>query len=619
MDESNFDPLTQHEVTKVTWAPADDGELVAPIPVGVASPDMIHPKLGKPQAVWTYRDESGAALAYVARYDTLSGAKDKEFRPRTWRRFANGECRWSWKSYPRDQKTPLYGLERLAANDSIWVVVTEGEKCADLARRVFPKFAVVSSMGGARAAREADWSPLKGRRALIWPDHDAPGAGYAADVAACLDTLGVKATIIDAVALVELAVTSYGDRVERQGFDVHDALELWKEPDALRQAALELAKPWTPPPPPPPGPKPTKFKLIPFEDIKFFAKDEWLVKNLLPRQGVAPIFGASQGFKSFLAIDLGLHVALGWDWAGRRTKQGSVVYIAAENAAGVRKRKTGFEMAHADRLPNRVPFYLIEAAPNLGTERNDRDALIASVEAMGVAPALIVIDTLAQTLGGGEENSTGMMTFLANATALANHFKCCVIPIHHVPLADDKRMRGHTSLYAGVDALLRAERNGHELVVILWLDKLKDEEGGVGLTVRLDRIVIGHDEDDVEISTLIVASIEDGAPVQTAKGTVPKSIPRGRRLLMEVVEQAIDEAGQDFRSFADGPMVRAAHDEAVRLRYYIRIAEQADPSEDADKLAARQRQAFNRAVKAALDAKDIIARTDDDRRFLWLP
>jgi predicted P-loop ATPase len=247
MDERKFDPLTQGEVAGTHGTKTNDGELVVPIPAAVAAPAMIHPKLGKPQAVWTYRDESGAALAYVARYATPGGPKDKEFRPCTWRRFANGKCRWSWQSYPRDRKTPLYGLERLAENDGI--LVTEGEKCADLARRVFPKLAVVSSMGGAKAARMADWSPLKGRRALIWPDHDAPGAAYAADVAACLDALGVKAEIVDAAGLVELAVTSYGDRVERQGFDVENALKLWEDPEALRQAALKLAKPWTPPPP----------------------------------------------------------------------------------------------------------------------------------------------------------------------------------------------------------------------------------------------------------------------------------------------------------------------------------------------------------------------------------
>jgi AAA domain len=362
-----------------------------------------------------------------------------------------------------------------------------------------------------------------------------------------------------------------------------------------------------------------KFKLVPFEDVKFVATEEWLVKGLLPRQGVAPVFGASQTLKSFAVLDLALHVAPGWEWAGRRTKQGPVVYIAAENAAGTRKRKAGFELAHADSLPSgQIPFYLIEAAPNLGTEKNDQAALIASIVSQGVSPALIIIDTLAQTLGGGEENGAGMVTFLSNATALANRFKCCVIPVHHAPLADDKRMRGHSSLYAGVDALLRAERQGSALATTLWLDKLKDDERGGALTLHLGRIVLGHDEDGDEVSTLVVNSIEAGAP-EAPPGKVSSSIPRGQKLLMEVIAQAIDEVGQDFPSFADGPTVRAVSEGSVRSRYYMRIAEQAEPDEDADKVEGRRRKAFSRALKGAIDAKVLVARGREGVRMLWLP
>ena len=89
--------------------------------------------------------------------------------------------------------------------------------------------------------------------------------------------------------------------------------------------------------------------------------------------------------------------------------------------------------------------------------------------------------------------------------------------------------------------------------------------------------------------------------------------------MMDMVTAAIEESGEDFQSFDDGPMVRAVKDEAVRRRYYARIAEKAEAGEDADKLAERQRKAFNRAIGGALDAKHLIAREHDGARFLWLP
>jgi hypothetical protein len=66
-------------------------------------------------------------------------------------------------------------------------------------------------------------------------------------------------------------------------------------------------------------------------------------------------------------------------------------------------------------------------------------------------------------------------------------------------------------------------------------------------------------------------------------------------------------------------MIKAAADSAVRSRYYARIAEQPEPGETPERLAARQRQAFRRAVKAEIEAKRLVAWLRNGERFLWLP
>jgi hypothetical protein len=370
--------------------------------------------------------------------------------------------------------------------------------------------------------------------------------------------------------------------------------------------------------PPPPRAAP-KFVLKPFESIKFDSKEEWLVKRILPRQGIVAVYGASQSFKSFLVAHLAMYVALGWDWAGRRVEQSAAVYIAAEGASGLRKRKVGFELTYAERLPEKVPFFLISASPNLGTERGDLAELIAAVEEAKVAPGLIILDTLAQSIGAGDENGAGMIQFVANATALANHFRACVVVVHHVGLSDDKRMRGHSSLLGGVDAQILAERKEGALSTTITLQKLKDEASNLKLTVHLARVVVGTDEDGGEVSTLIIERIEDGDGGEPASCVKPAPVPPARWLLMDMARTAILEAGEDFRPYENGPMVHAVPDDAVRHRYYARIAEKANPDEDGGRLASRQRKAFNRAIRAALDAKDPIAKEQGGVRLLWLP
>jgi hypothetical protein len=79
-----------------------------------------------------------------------------------------------------------------------------------------------------------------------------------------------------------------------------------------------------------------------------------------------------------------------------------------------------------------------------------------------------------------------------------------------------------------------------------------------------------------DVSTLIVESVESGA-TEGAKAPQAKVIPRAQRLLIAMVEQAIgeDETAKMIRPWPDGPTVKAVSDEAVRRRYYARIAENA--------------------------------------------
>jgi AAA domain-containing protein len=329
------------------------------------------------------------------------------------------------------------------------------------------------------------------------------------------------------------------------------------------------------------------------------------------------LYGDSQTYKSFIALDIGLHVAAGWDWWGRTVEQCAVVYIAAEGAKGVRKRIAGLKIAYRERLKGKRPLLkLISVALNLGTAKDDLRLLIASIEALGIQVGLIIIDTLAQSLGGGDENGAGMTTFVANATALANHFDACVLAIHHIGHGDDRRERGHSSLKGGVDARVFSESNIIQTATVT-IQKMKDDASGLSLTVSLKRVVVTQDSKGREVTTLVVSHVVASTGLKI--GRPSKRVSKHRLLLTEMVQLAVEEAGQDIHGIGNGPMVRAAKDEAVRTRYYIRVAEKADPGEDPKPLAERQRKSFNRAVEAAVVAKEVMARVEGGERFLWLP
>lgn len=362
----------------------------------------------------------------------------------------------------------------------------------------------------------------------------------------------------------------------------------------------------------------TKFEIEPWDAIKFEGDEEWAIKRFLPARGIAALYGKPGSLKSFVAVHMALSRALGREWAGRRVSQAPVIYIAAEGAGGLRKRKAGYEIAWPN-MPTSVPFYLISAAPNLGSEQSDVQQIAADITEAGIKPGLIVIDTLAQTLGSGDENGSGMIAFASNAAVLAKQFDALVLVIHHSGLSEgaQQRMRGHSSFHGALDALILCERSEGELAATLTLQKLKDESANVKLTAHFSRVVIGEDEDGDEISTLVVDEVEKAE--REINDDKPKAVARSQRLLMAVVAEAIDDANQTIRPFANGPEVRAASEAKIREIYFTRMAEKADPDEDPDKLYDRQRKNFRNAVEGALKAQALAAKEISGERLIWKP
>lgn len=189
---------------------------VVPVPPDAPPPPASHFKLGKPTSRWRYTDAAGRILGFVDRYDPPDS--EKVFRPLIYALPAGGgAAKWRWESWPAPR--PLYGLQQLAERPDAPVVVCEGEKSADAAGALLPTMAMIASSNGSKGAGKTDWSPLRGRRVIIWPDADTPGLEYAKAVA----------ELAAAAGAVSVAIVSppSGCKV---GWDAADALaEGWDE------------------------------------------------------------------------------------------------------------------------------------------------------------------------------------------------------------------------------------------------------------------------------------------------------------------------------------------------------------------------------------------------------
>lgn len=156
---------------KTTWTP-----IVPPAP-----PDSLaHYRHGEPSLAWAYHDKAGQLIGFVCRFDTPDG---KEVIPYTY--CTDGKrSEWRWQGFATPR--PLYNLHLLAQHPDKTVIVVEGEKCADAINANMDTAIGLAWPGGAQAIKHIDWTPLHGRRVILWPDNDEPGNAAMIEIAGIL-------------------------------------------------------------------------------------------------------------------------------------------------------------------------------------------------------------------------------------------------------------------------------------------------------------------------------------------------------------------------------------------------------------------------------------------------
>ena len=257
--------------------------------------------------------------------------------------------------------------------------------------------------------------------------------------------------------------------------------------------------------------KPPRFKLTPLDQVRMSTTALYLVKGLIPREGLVVIWGPPKCGKTFKALDIAMHIALGWPYRGRRVSQGAVVYVALEGELGIATRIEAFRRERLADQTGPVPFYLLVTRLDLAA---DRTSLVADIRAQLGEPgcAAIVIDTLNRSLAGSESSDQDMSAYIKGADAVREAFGCAVIIIHHCG-HDATRARGHTSLLGAADAQIAVRREADGRVVAL-LEYMKDGPAGATIASTLKVVELDQDEDGDPITSCVVEpSGDDTIPV----------------------------------------------------------------------------------------------------------
>lgn len=259
---------------------------------------------------------------------------------------------------------------------------------------------------------------------------------------------------------------------------------------------------------------------------------EYLIDKVLVRDSLAVLYGASGVGKSFVAVDWGLSVGSGSWWHHHRVTKGRVLFVAAEGSGGLGARISAWKQANtfygdAGMLIHPQPVNLLDGA----------SAHILGEAAAQLGVVLVVVDTVARSMPGGDENAAKDIGRLVdNADTIRRSSSATVVLVHHTGKDHSAGMRGHSSLHGAVATVVECKGGDGRLTLVCA--KQKDD-------VEFDPIYLGLQPVGAScvVSDSAIAAEEESGP-KLLLLRVLNEVDDGDGVTLKVWREAVEDAGR---------------------------------------------------------------------------
>jgi hypothetical protein len=223
------------------------------------------------------------------------------------------------------------------------------------------------------------------------------------------------------------------------------------------------------------------------DDLKKDPPLEWVVRGVLPSNGMGAIYGQPSSGKTFLALDLAFAIATGTHWFGNPTIQRPVAYVALEGSHGIRQRMAAWEKSNSTTTPKNL--YFVTASVSVEDEIAWR-ALSNEINSTLGNGTIVFIDTLNRASPTSDENTSASMGKIIEAAKyMASLINGFVMFVHHAGKDSQKGLRGHSSLLAALDTVIKVSSTTNQRV---WsIEKSKDSEIGICNAFELKTVELG--------------------------------------------------------------------------------------------------------------------------------
>ncbi len=263
-----------------------------------------------------------------------------------------------------------------------------------------------------------------------------------------------------------------------------------------------------------------------FDDIALPTRQPYIVKGLIDQVTMVVVYGDSGVGKTNVVLHQAFCVAAGIPFFDRPTRQGGVLYIAAEGAGTLKKRIAGYKRKYAEEIEGkRIPLAIVESLIDLRDPNADRAELVQLIrdfeDDFGVKCLQVVFDTLNRVMAGGNENSSeDMGAVVASADYVKNEAQTTTILVHHSGKDASKGARGHSSLRGATDTEIEITPNQ------FTDSKQRDMEQDKRFRWSLEEMELATDEEGDPIKTVLL---------------IPEKLPAAGEFSEEIEEHAREQ------------------------------------------------------------------------------
>lgn len=201
---------------------------------------------------------------------------------------------------------------------------------------------------------------------------------------------------------------------------------------------------------------------------------EWIIEGILEKHALVCGFGAPAAGKTFVMVDIALCVATGKDYHERKVDKGTVFYIAGEGHNGFVRRCKAWSKLNDTKIDD-APFFKSNRAVVMNDEATV-DHMFETINQLSEQygkPKLVVIDTLARSMGGDENSTKDMNAFVQAVDKIKDEYGCTVLVAHHTGHGAKDRGRGSSAWLGALDAEFQVSKVGENDTHVKFT-KMKD-------------------------------------------------------------------------------------------------------------------------------------------------